>query len=539
MRKTEGTSEQEKKGVQNACGQCAVKAPCGARVLLWPWLLLPLLGTLFAVWYIHAAAADVVYSDYIRLVDEYLPDVTNPDKFFVADVFTRIPAAFLQRLINVKLFGFSVTVDRLCTAAGLLLCALVLSLYARRMKLRLPWYLAIMAVLFSLNKWEILLNGSAWAHVVSFGLFFGNYAVFDYIWQADVQRLKAAGTTAGARQASQEPREVPLFRAEGIRKKNWNWLLFLFPFLILMFAGEYIAAYAGVMLLASGYCMWHLRRSRRLQKQRQAQMPCAAAQSGNGKNCARFYAGVFFCTLAALFIYLLSRHYAVWDHAGATSASLSEVMAEQPLFLPRFFVKSFAGAVLGQETIQNFYGQGQPLQDGLIVLLGLLVMAAYLLALLLCLSRKLYERTLFPLILLLSGGMNHVLVTMGRWIFVREDYALSSRYSAQFMIGLIGVLLIFGLCQTGRKKSGGRAFVRMASLGLTALMLAGNGYTTVQEIQKVPYREENYEEMALMLRTADNYTAEELCQRLDWHKASADLYEAIDILRENHLNVFR
>lgn len=41
--------------------------------------LLPLLGLAFLLWYIKNAACDVVYSDYIRLVNSYLPDVFNPE----------------------------------------------------------------------------------------------------------------------------------------------------------------------------------------------------------------------------------------------------------------------------------------------------------------------------------------------------------------------------------------------------------------------------------------------------------------------------
>ena len=41
------------------------------------WLI-PLLGIAFLLWYIKNATCDVVYSDYIRLVNSYLPDVCDP-----------------------------------------------------------------------------------------------------------------------------------------------------------------------------------------------------------------------------------------------------------------------------------------------------------------------------------------------------------------------------------------------------------------------------------------------------------------------------
>ena len=59
------------------------------------YALIPLLGMVFLLWYVRSAGADVVYSDYIRLVHDYLPDVADPGKFLVPDVLTRIPASYL------------------------------------------------------------------------------------------------------------------------------------------------------------------------------------------------------------------------------------------------------------------------------------------------------------------------------------------------------------------------------------------------------------------------------------------------------------
>ena len=60
--------------------------------------MLPVLGVLFCLWYVKNATCDVVYSDYIRLVNSYLPDVYDPDKFFVPDVLTRILQGQTNRL---------------------------------------------------------------------------------------------------------------------------------------------------------------------------------------------------------------------------------------------------------------------------------------------------------------------------------------------------------------------------------------------------------------------------------------------------------
>ena len=148
------------------------------QILYW---LLPLMGTAFALWYVKSATADVVYSDYIRLVNSYLPDVWNPDKFFVADLLTRIPVNFLERGLNVMIFGYSVTVDRIMGILGFGLSALVIGRYSRKKELCPVWYAAMMIVMFSLNKWEMLYNGTGWAHFLAFGLFFWNYALLKLV----------------------------------------------------------------------------------------------------------------------------------------------------------------------------------------------------------------------------------------------------------------------------------------------------------------------------------------------------------------------
>ena len=61
---------------------------------------LPILGILFYLAYLKRSAIDMVYSDYIRLINSYLPDVWNPAKFWVPDLLTRVPVNFLARIIN-------------------------------------------------------------------------------------------------------------------------------------------------------------------------------------------------------------------------------------------------------------------------------------------------------------------------------------------------------------------------------------------------------------------------------------------------------
>lgn len=177
-------------------------------------------------------------------------------------------------------------------------------------------------------------------------------------------------------------------------------------------------------------------------------------------------------------------------------------------------------------------------------------MAGYLWSLWLNISLKLYKKTLFPLILLVSGGANHLLIFLSRYIFEKEDYALSSRYALQFQVGVLGILLTFALASQIRRKhiNGGRLKRIMAVLetAFCIAILLGNGYTTYREIQKAPYREENFEKMAVMAPSIPSMTEEELKEHskeidnlYEYRKGTEKIQEAFRILEENHLNIFR
>ncbi len=459
------------------------------------WFI-PFLGIAFLLWYIKSAACDVVYSDYIRLVNSYLPDVCNPKKFFVADVLTRIPINYLARIINVKLFGYSITFDRVLGAISVGLAAWSFSVYCRQMKVSVIWFTAFMIVMFSLNKWEMLTNGSGWSHFFAFACFYYHQILFDRYYRGE----------------------------EGKWDKK---MLMLLPWLIILgTSGPYCAIYAAVMILASG----------------------AAALLDSGSR-RKEYITFLVCTIAPLLLYILSNSFAVEEHAGATGRSMGQILADHPTFPVRFILKSLAGMFIGGEELQQWIQNGC-ISNKITYLLGVILMAGYLWSLWLNLSLKLYKKTLFPLILLVSGGANHLLIFLSRYIFEKEDYALSSRYALQFQVGVLGILLTFALASKIRGKHIDGSQLKRAIPALeTAFCIAillGNGYTTYREIQKAPYREENFEKMAEMAPSIPAMTEEELKEHskeidnlYEYHKGTEKIQEAFRILEENHLNIFR
>ncbi len=86
---------------------------------------------------------------------------TIPDVSLCLTYSQAIPINYLERIINVELFGFSITFDRVLGAVSLGLAAWAFGVYFIRRRLGTVWFLLTMAVMFSLNKWEMLTNWEA------------------------------------------------------------------------------------------------------------------------------------------------------------------------------------------------------------------------------------------------------------------------------------------------------------------------------------------------------------------------------------------
>lgn len=486
------------------------------KIIYW---LLPLLGIGFCLWYVKNATCDVVYSDYIRLVNSYLPDVYDPGRFFVPDVLTRIPINYLCRIINVGLFGFSVTLERVLGVISLGLAGWVFGIYCKNKRIGIGWFALLMAVMFSLNKWEMLTNGSGWSHFFAFACFYYHELVLDRVWAGEEKtrdRLKL--------------RVLP-------------WLI------ILGTAGPYCAIYAVTILMSYAFCMIRGRMRENEWDMR--------------------YIAYMACILVPLLLYILSNSFAVEEHAGATGRSLMEILSDHPAFPIRFLLKSFAGILVGGEELQELVRQGD-ITNRFIYIIGLFVVCGYLFAFWLNLRFRFYEKTLVPMMLLAGGGLNHILIFISRYIFESESYALSSRYALQFQVGILGMVITFALAwNQGRKgevrgnpgvnryahrnpESAGRVrtargvFRRCLIAVFCLAILSGNGYTTYHEIKKAPHREENFEKMAAMALQVPDMDEEELRARdaelsglFEYRKGVDKIQDALRILKEHGWNVFR
>lgn len=475
---------------------------------------LPIIGILFYLFYLHIAAIDIVYSDYIRLVNAYLPDVWNPDKFFVPDLLTRIPINYLERGINVEFFGYSVTFDRVMGVLSFGLSAVFVGIYSWKRKIGLGWYVGMVLFTFSLNKWEMLYNGTGWVHFLAFACFYYNYLVLD--------RYYSGGGKRG-----------DLIR------------LAVLPGAITIFvAGPYCAIY--IMTLVLSYLFIFVRNlGISWKRQRKPQggfwnlfggVPCAMS----GKQIA----GFLFMAIWPLFLYLWSHSHAVYEYSGATELSLTEALTTQPLFFIKFFLKSFASMVFGTELISRRLSF---IPGKVWCLVGLLVILAYFLAVWMNFYYKIVDRTIFPLMMLAGGGMNHLMILVSRWIFIPSDiYGMSSRYALQYQIGIVGIFLTFALAAQARKKpkereKQGIGLAWERRIGVLAAVIAlcfvvGNIATTVQELDFAKHRKIHNEYNHKLVWDFETESDEILARKLEYSKDG--LREALTILKENQWNIF-
>ena len=174
-------------------------------------------------------------------------------------------------------------------------------------------------------------------------------------------------------------------------------------------------------------------------------------------------------------------------------------------------------------------------------LIGFLVLAGYFLALWMQIRYSVYQKTVLPLMFILWGGLNHLLVLSARWIFEKSSYGMSSRYALQYQVGIFGILLTFAIVKKWRfaeKKAAQRA-CWLAALGISGILFAGNCCTTWREIKTAPCRKEYAREVENMALHYRDVPDDKLEARFQYHHGPEKIRRALGILEEQGWNVFR
>lgn len=264
------------------------------------------------------------------------------------------------------------------------------------------------------------------------------------------------------------------------------------------------------------------------------------------KSVLKYYI-YFLSILIPLGIYIFSRIHSVEEHAGATKRPIGEIFAENPALFPRMFIKSFASMLISNEYIKKHH-----ISDIFVFTLGVIIMIMYLYAIYLILKKKMYQRSLFPSMLLISGGCNHILITLSRWIFLKEEYAMSSRYALQFQVGIIGILLVLGLYHKEKvreweRKKRRNIYIKqrpilelggvLISIGICLIILMGQIGFYSNEMKIAPYRKMYFEERKQAALGFENLTDEEI-KKYFQYKSVELTKKALRLLKDQELNVF-
>ena len=489
-------------------------------------LLLSFLMALAILFYVLLSTTDVLYSDYIRLVNSYLGKPFQLGDLLQKDILTRIPLTYFFREINRHSFGYTLVFDRVLGVLGLFLASKPLLLFMRKKQLPFLQQLLLLLLFYSLNKWEMLLNGSGYIHFLAFSAF------YDYFYALD----------------------------QAFSKKSSLLVLSIYPPFILLVAGPYclavfLSCFALFFFLALGKKLWDMKGTILL-------------LISNG---------------LCLFLYLLSNHYAVYEYAGAESISLKEVLQNHLLFVVKFIFYGFSSMLISGENLEKLLRDGTIQRKG-IVLIGAFVLFFYMFMTLLYLWRffasskipgnrsfaieskedfsseqgqeeaknqigkssmaaensvETFYFGLLPGLLLLHGLASHALVFLTRYMFLKESYAFQSRYALQYQSALLGAFLIlflwknekrFGSGQKARidrktsveQKTGIGEQIRIDRRQRTAqgrlafcflisgIFLLGTLWTDSSEWGKSMYRRERYERMWIYSHDLSAYSDEEL-----------------------------
>ena len=493
-------------------------------------LFVSILCTVFLGFYILSASADIVYSDYIRLTNSYLGEPFSFRDLLTKDILTRIPVSFLFREINIAFFHYSITFDRFLGLFGLFLTSIPILLFMAKRRTGVFFSVSLLLIFYSLNKWEMLLNGSGYAHFLSFALFY----LFFYLL------------------------------SERVGKGSSLLSLSVFPFLFLLTGGPYAIAVYGATILS----LFFLFLAGKIRDKRGSLV-------------------LLLSSFVSTFLYFLSNHYAVYEYAGAKSISLKEVLLTKMTFVLKFFGFGFSSLLFSGENLEEWLSS-EAVQGKQLFLLGGLIFLFFLLMALLFLKDLFFGEKrgekdksltgLFPALLLLHGLLSFALVFLSRYIFLRPEYAVQSRYALQYQSALLGALLLLYLKTAGGQEVGvekrnrdreiedrkkgekvkkdenaesvklagdvdkkaepRRALLRIISLGITLLFLGGTLYTAKTELLKAPYRRLHYETMLQSVNRIEEMEEEELERLYEYRHGKERILKAFSILKERKLNCF-
>lgn len=506
-------------------------------------LCMSALGTIFLIYYIFRGSTDVVASDYIRIINYYLEDVSDLHFLLSWEGIVRIPFTFLMRFVNVKLFSYSVYFDRIIGTLGLFLFnTVVLSFTLNHLHTKAMKVLAsilITYISFSLMAWEMILNGTGYAHFITVGLIALTFKIF----------ANAEG--------------IEIDQNANVKSKKYLPICLLIIVTSLCFAGSYsVSCLCTIIFFSIVFIIVKL-----CQKE-------------------KIYMEIMYIVISLLCLALYFKSNNTGEAlipVGFKDITLVQLLKTEPLFPIKFMLKSLASSIIGVETFDYALKFGT-INEKFIFLIGALYLVIIIFVIVLltikiingariarsyC-TREFSECTsffIFICMFIVSGLANYLLIFLARYKFVVDSYGMTSRYSLQYMFLTIGIVMLLiklldeltlnhiiiaenttqlkynvesdEVTSKHTSNKAVRIFLMIASILSLSFITLGHLTTNTDEIFKSDYRKIIYSIVEEKAKNYKNLSDQDLEDTFEYHRGTEQIRHAFEILESQKLNIFK
>lgn len=415
------------------------------------YLLLAIIFSLYII-YINSTAENIIYMDQIRMtsiIEKYFNGNLSFSDLWSSYLGHRSLGYHLIFVINAALFHLNSFIEINISAICLLFIAVIFvkSYYVEFIKVNVfkDGYsdkllkgnlIAIILVIFSLNKWETALLGLGLNEYLVNVLFIVMFYLFnDFLVKKKLSLKKI----------------ITLFLA----------LNFSIIFFSLAYVAPFILALYLVIILD-----FLLKK-----KEIKVKLSLVIVYTIN--------------TFILCLIYLYNINEQSANEEKISILNKITTLVSEPISILKFYFFGLSGSVIGIETAQKLFS------NGILLLLGIFVFLFYSIAIYLFFKIKLYNVNYFPFLLIIYSLAYMALVLIGRLDY-GEQYGMSSRYTLAMMYGLIGIVWIFSLVNQMTIKN---FKLRIFNWVFILILILSIIITNLDEIRKSPYRNQSYQNM--------------------------------------------
>ena len=482
-------------------------------------IILSVLGFSFLVYYVFRASENVVSSDYIRLGYYYLHDVHDLKYLFSIESISRIPFTFFARIINVDLFKYNIFFDRILGIFGLSMMNFFILKYLdeflKKDIFKFISYIITSFTIFSLNSWEMILNGSGYAHFLAIA-----FSILAIIYYEKNDKLSIIFLI------------ISTLIFGGSYGVSFN---FTFIFInLLMIIYKFINSRKALFKKTSG---------KKSSKKESTNKILLNIEEKNYKTCIIYIIVAIIC----FSLYWISNNTGeALPIVGAYDISLIDLLKEDILFPIKFILCALAGSLIGVETF-TYAISFETITMKMVYLIGVLYLIIVLYGIYIfikfLINKKFY---IVPFMFIIMGIFNYALVFLARYKFKNEMYGMSSRYQLQFMIFLIGLLMyLFKYLEDKDLKN---IFIKnskilyIIKLALVSISLFTIIYThmltNLDEIFKADFRKIIYKNLVDVAKNYEEYNDEDLMNYFEYHRDAEHIKYTLKLLKDQGLNVF-